>query len=319
MGVCMKKIFHSKPAVISASVVILAFMIILLGKSRTDYTAAVMCSTKNYDKFIVFLNMNKKAVVKRGTGFKLCDNALNPIVSTDGKYLAYSTYNDMNNKSAFYIKNLGNKKEKEVLSPDKCSDIRSIKWINTNTLIYINGNTLFTLDINSLKPKAVKMSKTPLKMDAVYDSKSSSFIVLTDTRDMRYTNPATNDIESALYSVDAKGNKEKLLKTFTEFYTMSICVIPGTDNILLEAISKPGENLWPDMYIYNIKSGSLKLITRHSNDIALYENILPYDNNNFLFQSLNRLYNVNIQTGKINELKLKSQHADEYFCSITSF
>lgn len=89
------------------------------------------------------------------------------IVSADKKHLVYTGYtNGLYNEA--YVKNLNDGTINKIVKHDKVSNIRNIKWIDENTLLYLNGNTLYIMDVNSMISKAVKLLGNSIKLAAIY-------------------------------------------------------------------------------------------------------------------------------------------------------
>lgn len=316
----MKKLIHSKPIIIVSAIILLALIILLYIKSRTNYPVAIMGSLKDSDKSIVMLDMKKKTIIETGINFKLDKNAVGDTVSINKKYLVYTIYTNFRNvENGAFIKNLQNGKVNEIKHHVKPSYIWNIKWIDENTLLYFEKNTLYTLDVNSLKSKAVNFLDTTTKLAAIYYPENKGFIICTSNKSVNNSDFTYNNFESDLYIIDSKGGNKKLLKKFKDYYITGIRLMPDTDNLLIGAVNDPADNqnLFEDLYVYNIKSGSFKLVLKHKNDIASYTYVFPYDKNNFLFQYEYKLYNVNIQTGKIAEFNFKNQNAADFFYSFT--
>lgn len=165
--------------------------------------------------------------------------------------------------------------------------------------------------MESSKSRTIKIPDSSLRFTGLYYPRGKGFII--------GVNKDNNmNQESSLYLVDFYGKKQKLLKNIRDYFIMDIKLIPGTDNILIEAMRVPyGSQLFPEIYIYNIKNGNYKLIINQTKDISGYDNIFPYDKNNFLFQYNHKLYNANIETGKYEEFRFKNQEFADAFVSFT--
>lgn len=316
----MKKFIYSKPFIIASSIILIAFIIYLYTKARTNYPIAILGSLNDSNKYIVNLDINKKIIIKKTAGFKLDNNITQVIVSSDKKYLVYTqSTNYLYNET--YIKNLNDGKLNKIIKHNKTSNIRNIELIDKNTLLYLEGNILYTLDLNSMKSKAVELSGNSIKLAAIYYPENKGFIVCINNQDK--LNSQINS-ENDLYMFDSKGGNEKLLKKFTDIYITSMILIPKTENLLIRVANRSAvqsQFQYSDIYLYNIKSGNFKLILKHINDssalgvIPAINNIFPYNENNFLYQYKYKLYNVNVQTGKAEEFIFKNQKSDEYLYS----
>lgn len=316
----MKKLIHSKPVIIVSAIILLALIILLYTKSRTNYPVAIMGSLNDSDKSIVMLDMKKKTIIKTGTNFKLDNNAVGAAVSINKKYLVYAENTNFNGGgNEVFIKNLESGKISQIKHHEISSTIWNVKWIDENTLLYFEKYTLYILNIDSLKSRAVNFPDTTTKLAAIYYPENKGFIICTSNKSVNNSDFTFNNFESDLYIIDSKGGNKKLLKKFKDYYITGIRLMPHTDNLLIGAVNHPtdNQNLLEDLYVYNIKSGSFKLVLKHKNDIAAYTYVFPYDKNNFLFQYEYKLYNVNIQTGKMDEFNFKNQNAADFFYSFT--
>lgn len=321
----MKKLIRSKPVIIVSSIILLALFILLYIKSGTDYSVAIMGSLINSDNHIVKLDMNKKVIIETATSFKLDNKVYQAIVSADKKHLVYTGYtNGLYNEA--YVKNLDDGTINKIVKHDEASNIRNVKWIDENTLLYLNGNTLYTMNVSSMRSQAVKLPGNSIKLAAIYYPKNKGFIVCINNQNIWGSQIDFNNFENDLYMIDSKGGNEKLLKKFKNIYITSMILMPKAENILMDVVNHPdiqSQFLYPDIYLYNIKSGSFKLILKHKNDSASFgiiptdNNIFPYNQNNFLYQYKYKLYNVNIQTGKSEQFNFRNQKPDEYLYSFT--
>ena len=282
-------------------------------KSKAKYPVAVLGSINYSDKnrSIVMLDMKKKIIIKTDIKFEL-DTASEALVSYNKKYLAYTIYTEESHEDKLFIRNLENKTDKQVLPyNNESSIINIISWINNKTLLYSANNSLCILDVESFKSRTIRIPDSSLRFMGLYYPRNNGFIIgVNKDSNMNY--------ESSLYLIDSKGEKQKLLKDIRDYFIMDMKLVPGTDNILIEAVRVPyGSQLFPEIYIYNIKSGSYKLLIKQNKEITGYADIFPYDKSNFLFQHNHKLYNANIQTGKYEEFRFRNQEFTDAFVSFT--
>lgn len=315
----MKKFIYSKPVLIISSIILSTLIIIIYTKSKANYPAAIMGSLSNADNYIVELDMNKKVIIKTATSFKLDKKAYGAIVSTNKKYLIYTEYTSNYSANEAFIKTLNNGKVNKIIKHNEASYICDIEWTDENTILYIEENTLYTLDVNSMKSKAVELPGNSIKLAAIYYPLNRGFIICINNQNKWGSDITFNNFESDLYMVNSKGENQKFLKKFKDYYITSMILMPKSDNIVMRAVAHPENNQfqYQDIYSYNIKSGSFKLILKHKNDVAEFAHIFPYNKNNFLYQYKYKLYNVNIQTGKSEQFNFRNQKPDEYLCSFT--